>query len=94
MTLKVSFLNSKKSPAAILELLVSPRYYYIDRTLRFFRSENDSLRKVIKVPQSSMPFRGKDGPVVYDPSKPERRYMRCSHPEVVCSLSETGVMFL
>ena len=74
---------------SILELNISPRYFYIDKTMRFFCSENDYIRKTIKVPvvQSSQCR------IAHDSTKPSKRYIRCSHPDVICSLSDSSVIY-
>ena len=84
-------MNSKKTPAAIMELHISPRYYYTDRTLRFFRSENDFIRKTIKVPKMDIRSYGNELTAALDTSNPGKKYLRCSSADVVCSLNDNGV---
>ena len=72
---------------AVLELNISPRYYFVDKTTRFFCSENDYIRKNIKIPITHSNQNG----IIHDSSKPSKRYLRCSHPDVICSLSESTV---
>jgi hypothetical protein len=74
---------------SILELNISPRYFYIDKTMRFFCSENEYIRKTIKVPISY----SSQSRIAHDSSKPSKRYIRCSHPDVICSLSDSSVIY-
>lgn len=48
------------------------------------------MRKSIKVPMINAPFKKDDAITVYDPKNPHKKYLRCSHPDVVCSLTETA----
>ncbi|KAJ3381099.1 Nephrocystin-4 [Entophlyctis sp. JEL0112] len=46
--INVSFMNSRRMPIAMIDVVIKPKNYAIDRVLRFFRSEGELLRQTIK----------------------------------------------
>ena len=46
--IKVSVLNASKSPVAFINLIIKPKPFYFDRQFRFFKPENELLRKTIR----------------------------------------------
>jgi hypothetical protein len=109
----------------MIDVVVNPRDYQVDRSLRLFCSEGELLRRTVrfaptspasyetgarnpqkynpKVNSGSMevetpPVKKKipTGPppqvsTEYDSTKPWKKYVRCSNPDVVCNLVDDGV---
>ncbi|KAJ3416505.1 Nephrocystin-4 [Chytridiales sp. JEL 0842] len=125
--LPVSFLNNRKMPVAMLDIGINPCSNPIDRSLRFFRSEGELLRRTIRIVQptsniiqssidssksdtsgggsrrrdldensvsghsrSSSIVAGREPVTVYEASNPGKKYVRCSHPDVICTLADVG----
>ncbi|KAJ3031857.1 UNVERIFIED_CONTAM: Nephrocystin-4 [Siphonaria sp. JEL0065] len=110
--INVAFLNDKGLAVAMVDILVKPRNYAIDRVLRFFRSEGELLRRTIKfylnVDGSSGAEIKKDSSgnkkgglkeqhnfvtensTIHDAANPWKKYVRCSHQDVVCTLADAG----
>ncbi|KAI9340885.1 hypothetical protein BDR26DRAFT_342199 [Obelidium mucronatum] len=112
--INVSFLNDKRMPVAMVDVLIKPRNYAIDRVLRFFRSEGELLRRTIKFylnvdggggalemkKDNKKGVGGKkdvashtfitENSTIHDAANPWKKYVRCSHQDVVCTLSDAG----
>ncbi|KAJ3342983.1 Nephrocystin-4 [Kappamyces sp. JEL0680] len=90
---QVSFLNAKKVPVAFLDLVVNPLNFYIDRAMRMFHCENELVRKTIRYPISTAPSQagvGENGIISFTASPSNEKYLKCSHPDVICSLRTSG----
>ncbi|KAJ3285151.1 Nephrocystin-4, partial [Rhizoclosmatium sp. JEL0117] len=106
--INVSFLSDKRMPVAMVDVVVKPRNYAIDRVLRFFRSEGELLRRSIKF-YLNIPMGDGAGEVakkdsgkkshhslvtenstIHDAANPWKKYVRCSHSDVVCTLADGG----
>ncbi|KAJ3068829.1 Nephrocystin-4 [Podochytrium sp. JEL0797] len=109
--INVSFLNDKRMPVAMVDVVIKPRNYAVDRVLRFFRSEGELLRRTVKF-YLSIPVGDGSGTVskkepgkkghagqsslvtenstIHDAGNPWKKYVRCSHPDVVISMSDAG----
>ena len=73
-TISVTFQNLKQIPVAVLDLVINSKNFYVDRCLRLFRSENTMVHKVIRFPSGHSSTEG------------EEKYLKCSHPDVICSM--------
>ncbi|KAI8910264.1 hypothetical protein EDD86DRAFT_204939 [Gorgonomyces haynaldii] len=70
---------------AVLNVLINPRNFYVDRSMRLFRSENELVHKTIRFPAlSKIPLGEPDSVRMIQPS--DEKYLRCSHPDVACQL--------
>ncbi|RKO83603.1 hypothetical protein BDK51DRAFT_32172, partial [Blyttiomyces helicus] len=93
----ISLLNSKKVPVAMLDVTIIPQHHWVDRSLRYFRPESEVFRKTVRCSPSitacDPPTSGWSSSTEYDMTAPGKRYMRCSDPEVICTLVESAVIF-
>ncbi|KAJ1549141.1 Nephrocystin-4 [Cladochytrium tenue] len=92
-TINIAFLNSRRRPVALLDVVVTPQFYAVDRVLRVFRPEHDVLRMNVDLDGHGQE-KGKRGATAaattYDAKNPFRKFVRCSHDDVVCTISEGG----
>ncbi|KAI9330273.1 hypothetical protein DFJ73DRAFT_631038 [Zopfochytrium polystomum] len=88
----VAFLNSRRHPVGLLDVAIIPRFYAVDRVFRFFRPENDLIRKTIRylAIKAQRAMGSASSMTAYDTANPWKRYVRCSNEEVVCALAESG----
>lgn len=82
----VSFLNIKKIPIAILDVVINPRNFYVDRCIRLFRCEHELVHKVIRYPISPSLPSTRDGSLMVQSTN--EKFLRCNNPDVVCSQVE------
>jgi len=54
-TINVMFLNNNGKPVSLLDIIVYPQGYIVDRSFRFNKTENEILRKTIRFNISSSP---------------------------------------
>ncbi|KAL6602616.1 hypothetical protein U3516DRAFT_558860 [Neocallimastix sp. 'constans'] len=54
-TINVMFLNNNGKPVSLLDIIVCPQGYIVDRSFRFNKTENEILRKTIRFNISSSP---------------------------------------
>ncbi|KAI8901135.1 hypothetical protein BC833DRAFT_579101 [Globomyces pollinis-pini] len=89
-SLQVSFLNSKKIPVAFLEIILHSKNFYIDRSIQMYHCENELVRKTIRFPKHSYPTMSYESGVcqINSDLTTNQLYLRCSHPNVVCSITE------
>ncbi len=89
----MSFLNNKKVPAAMLDIKINPRNYFVNRVSRMFRPENETIRRSIRFglhsdSNSKKLINGTSA--VYDSANPQKKYIRCNKDDVICTLSESA----
>jgi hypothetical protein len=92
----VSFINFKKVPIAFLDVIVNPLNFYVDRSLQLFNCENDLVRKTLRYPisNSSLSGPGENGIMNIRYSPTNEKFLKCSNPNVVCSMLPYNVKFL
>ncbi|KAJ3093353.1 hypothetical protein HK100_006655 [Physocladia obscura] len=97
-------------PIAMVDVIIKPKNYAVDRVLRFFRSEGELLRRTVKFYLSNADLGGTgerayasekkdkkatqfvvtENSTIHDAGNPWKKYVRCNHPDVVCTLSDSG----
>ncbi|KAI9193722.1 uncharacterized protein BJ171DRAFT_603015 [Polychytrium aggregatum] len=93
--INVSFLNPSNTPIALLDLAIQPQNYFVDRSLRLFRSENENLYKEIRFSFGSMAhaniLSATEGvSTVYNSASPSQKYVVCHDTDVICGLNEVA----
>ncbi|KAJ3332951.1 Nephrocystin-4 [Blyttiomyces sp. JEL0837] len=83
----VSFLNPKRSPISLLDIVINSRGYYVDRVLRYFRPEGELFRRdLLYFPWTNRGTgkRVQAGSIFTpnDASDPYRMYVRCHNSDV------------
>ena len=92
----VSFLNGKRKPIAFLDVLTNPMHFYLDRSIQMFHCENEMVRKTVRFPilhHASLIASGESGPLSILSSPTNEKYLKCSHPDVVCNINPQTVRY-
>ncbi|KAI9003253.1 hypothetical protein BC832DRAFT_99374 [Gaertneriomyces semiglobifer] len=96
-TITVSFMNPRKIAVSLLDVVVVPTPYYVDRSLRLFAPENEQLRHSVRffLPNAGKlresEHAGKKLTTQYETENPGKKYVRCNTPEVICSVGDVTV---
>ncbi|KAJ3389717.1 Nephrocystin-4 [Lobulomyces angularis] len=90
-TINVSFINNKKIPVAMLDIKLNPKNYYVSRSLRLFRAENENVRRTLRfsdLPPKQKKVKGEGNSTIFDSANPHKKYLRCNKEDVVCNITE------
>eukprot|EP01135_Chromosphaera_perkinsii_P001735 Nk52_evm4s210 gene=Nk52_evmTU4s210 len=82
--IKVQVLNMEKKVIAALDVKVDPQPFFVDRTFRFYHTENQFFKKLLRVPADAV----KSSPYSY--MQDGKIHTRCSNENVVCECRQTS----
>ncbi|KAJ3035882.1 Nephrocystin-4 [Rhizophlyctis rosea] len=95
-SIHISFINTHHVPVAFLSISIVPKPHTIDRVIRLFRPESEHIRRTVRfsIKETSSVMSSLTNlnvvSTIHDATNPGKRYLRCSHPDVVCSLADSG----